>query len=364
MINMNKKIPKYVQISEHFKTLIHSGNIVPGNKLLSESEIAEKFKVSRHTVRQALMQLEKDGFIYKEQGKGSFCCYKQKKYENKTIAVLTTYISNYIFPSIICGIEEVLSDKGYTLLLFNTNNQKQKEKEYLRKIIDMDLGGLIVEPTMSALENINLSLYKELEQKKLPFILINAKYDEINSAFVIMDDVEGGYALTKYLIQMGHTDIAGIFKNDDLQGVNRQEGYMKALTEFEINSKSEFIGNYVTGEEQFSPYEFTRNLMRQNNKPTAIVCYNDQIASYVAQGIRDAGFKVPDDISIVGYDDSDIATSEVNLTTVRHPKSEMGKRAARYLINMIENIEDTPGYVYKPELILRNSATIPKRTKI
>ena len=361
MIKADENLPKYVQISEHFKELILSRDIALGDKLLSESEIVEKFKVSRHTARQALMQLEKDGFIYKEQGKGAFCCYKQKKDQNKNIAVLTTYISNYIFPPIISGIEEVLSAAGYTLSLFNTNNDKQKEGEYLNKIIDSDIDGLIVEPTMSALENINLPLYKELEKRKLPFIMINAKYDEIDPAYVTMDDVEGGYTLTKYLIQMGHRDIAGIFKYDDLQGRNRQDGYIKALSEFGIGSKSEYIGKYVTGEEEFLPYEFASNLLRRSNKPTAIVCYNDQIAFYVLQAVRDAGLKVPEDISIVGYDDSDMATAtEVKLTTVRHPKCEMGKRVARFLINMIENNEEKPYYVYKPELIVRNSATIPK----
>jgi len=361
MIKSDVNIPKYVKISEHFKELIESESIVLGDKLLSESAIVEKFKVSRHTVRQALLQLENNGYIYKKQGRGAFCCYKQKKAGNKNIAVLTTYISNYIFPHIISGIEEVLSGAGYNLSLFNTNNDKQKEGEYLNKIIDSDIDGLIVEPTMSALENINLPLYKELEKRELPFVMINAKYDEINPSYVIMDDVEGCYALTKYLIHMGHRDIAGIFKSDDLQGTNRQKGYIKALSEFGIGSKSEYIGKYVTGEEEFVPYEFARNLLRQKNKPSAIVCYNDQIAFYVLEAVSDTGLKVPDDISIVGYDDSDIATAtEVKLTTVKHPKSEMGKRAARFLINIIENNEEKPYYVYNPELILRNSATVPK----
>ena len=82
------------------------------------------------------------------------------------------------------------------------------------------------------------------------------------------------------------------------------------------------------------------------------------------QAVRDAGLKVPEEISVVGYDDSDIATAtEMKLTTVRHPKSEMGKRVARFLINIIENSEEKPYHIYKPELIVRNSATIPKVKK-
>lgn len=362
MINKDDNLPKYVQIFEYFKTHIKSGSIAFGDKILSESEIVLKFKVSRHTVRQALMQLERENYIYKEQGRGSFCCYKVTRNEKKNIAVLTTYISNYIFPPIISGIEEVLSSLGYTLTLFNTNNEKQKEGEYLSKVINSDTVGLIIEPTMSALENKNLDLYKELDKKRLPYIMINAKYDEINPAYVVMDDVEGGYILTKYLIQMGHKNIAGIFKNDDIQGVNRRLGYVKAMMEFNIDIQNEYFGNYGTGEENFLPYEFINSLLRKDKIPSAIVCYNDQIAFYALQAVRHAGLRVPEDISIVGYDDSDIATAtELKLTTVRHPKSEMGKRAARFLINMIEKQDDKPYYMYKPELVVRNSASVPKK---
>lgn len=363
MINNDEKLPKYLQIAEYFRELIISGDIKNGDKILSENEIAQKFEVSRHTVRQALMELEKENFIYREQGRGAFCAYKNKT-KSKNIAVLTTYISNYIFPPIISGIEEILSQMGYNLTLFNTNNEKQKEADYLKKIIEGDFQGLIVEPTTSALDNINLTFYNELDEKKIPYIMINAKYDDINPAYVIMDDTLGGYILTKYLIQMGHREIAGVFKKDDLQGVNRQKGYLRALDESGIEIKNEFICNYTTGEESFAPYEFTGKLIRRGNRPTALVCYNDQIAFYAIQAIRDAGLSIPEDISIVGYDDSDIAAAtDVKLTTVSHPKIDMGRRSARFLINMIESNEDKPFYVYRPELIVRNSASIPNQNK-
>lgn len=362
MINGDSNLPKYIQIAEYFKAEIKAGRIIINDRILSESEIVEKFGVSRHTVRQALMLLENEGFIYREQGRGAFCCYEEKIDINKNVAVLTTYISNYIFPPIISGIEEVLSLSGYTLTLFNTNNLKDREGEYLRRIIDSNISGMIVEPTMSAIPNVNLELYKELDAKNIPYIMINAKYEDIDPAFVVMDDIEGGYLITKYLIQMGHRDIAGIFKQDDLQGVNRSKGYEKALAEFGLEYRDEFVGGYSTGEESFLPYEFTSNLLRKNKRPSAIVCYNDQIAFDVQQAIRDFGLKIPEDISVAGYDDSDIATAaEVKLTTIKHPKEDMGKRAARFLINMIEKREEKPFYVYKPELIVRNSASVPQK---
>jgi len=356
MIENTEILTKYKKIAEYFKAEIIAGRINTGEQLLTENEIAAKFKVSRHTVRQALMELEKGEYIYKEQGKGTFCSPRNKNTKKKTIAVLTTYISNYIFPLIISGVEEVLSAAGYNLMLLNTNNEKQKEAEYLQKIIDNDVVGLIVEPTMSAYKNVNLNLYKELEKKGIPYIMINAKYDELDPAYVIMDDVYGGYLITKYLLQLGHRKIAGIFKQDDLQGVNRQLGYKKALEEFGIKYNGELINNYVTKEDTFAPYEFTSNLIHKSERPTAIICYNDQIAIHVLQATRDAGLQIPEDISVTGYDDSDIVmTTELKFTTVAHPKEDMGRRAARLLINMILGKVKKPIYVYKPELLVRSS---------
>ena len=356
MIGNTEKLTKYMKIAEYFKAEIRAGKISSGEQLLTENEIAAKFNVSRHTVRQALMELEKGGYIYKEQGKGTFCSSRDENTKKGTIAVITTYISNYIFPSIIYGIEEVLSAEGYNLMLLNTNNEKQKEAECLKKIIDNDIVGLIVEPTMSACENVNLKWYKELEKKDVPYIMINAKYDELDPAYVIVDDIEGEYLTTKYLLQLGHRKIAGVFKKDDLQGVNRQQGYKKAMEEFGVEFNSEFVNSFETNEETFAPYAFTSNLIRKKERPTAIVCYNDQIAIYVVQAILDAGLRIPEDISITGYDDSHISIStELRFTTVGHPKEDMGRRAARLLIGMVENNVKKPSYIYKPELLVRYS---------
>ncbi|GFP76041.1 GntR family transcriptional regulator [Clostridium fungisolvens] len=354
------KISKYMQIASFFKKEMEEGRIAYGDQLLTENEIVDKFSVSRHTVRQAFMELENNGYIKREQGKGTFCSYseKNKSNEQKTIAVLTTYISNYIFPSIISGIEEVLSSAGYNLLLYNTNNEKQKEKECLEKIIENGVAGLIVEPTMSAAENTNLAYYRELEKRNIPYIMINSKYKELSGPFVGMDDVEGAYILTKYLLQIGHKNIAGIFKNDDLQGLNREVGYLKALKEKEITTNDHNIGRYGTKEKEYFPQEFTNGLLRRKDRPTAIVCYNDQIAVQALQAIREEGLRVPEDIALVGYDDSYIATAtEVKLTTIRHPKEDLGRKASRMLMDVIEGRVDHSSYVYKPELIVRASTT-------
>ncbi|MDD3656160.1 MAG: GntR family transcriptional regulator [Atribacterota bacterium] len=348
-------IPKYYQLKEYLKDMIQSGGVLPKQKLPSESELIRQFKISRHTVRHAFSELENEGLIYKEQGKGTFCAYRGSKKERR-IAVLTTYISNYIFPYIIRGIEEILCESGFSFSIASTGNDKQREEECMKRLLEQDISGLIVEPTKSARPNLNLKYFQELERRGVPYIFLHATYPDLDSAYIIMDDEKGGYLATKYLLELGHRNIAGIFLSDDLQGVRRQTGFLSALKEYSISINNEYLGNYNT-EQLFSyPFHFSMDLLRKKNCPTAIVCYNDQITIQVIEAIRRSNLKIPVDISVVGYDNSNLAiATEVKLTTINHPKDEMGKRVARMIVDMIEGKEDKPAFIYQPELIIRSS---------
>jgi GntR family transcriptional regulator, arabinose operon transcriptional repressor len=355
LLDPNSILPKYFQLKEYLKKQMQQGEIAFEQQLPSENILAQQFKMSRHTVRQAFGDLENEGWIHREQGRGTFCVYQDKP-GGQTIAVITTYISEYIFPTLIRGIEEVLSAAGYILVLANTSNDKSKEAQCLENLLNQDIAGLIIEPTKSSKENTSINYFKEFDKRQIPYILLHAVFPDLDPAYIMMDDKTGGYLAAKYLLQLGHREIAGIFKIDDLQGIKRQAGFVEALAEYQLVAKPEFLGNYET-EQLFSyPYQFTRELLHRVSQPTAIVCYNDQIALKVMEAVRDEGLRIPDDISIIGYDDSSLAiASEVKLTTIKHPKAEMGRQTARFIIDMVENRIEKPRFVYQPELIIRSS---------
>lgn len=354
MIDPNNSAPKYHQLKEYLKNQITRGDLLPGEKLTSENTLARQFNLSRHTVRQALGELENEGYIYREKGRGTFC--SRPKTNAQSIAVLTTYISDYIFPSIIGGIEEILSTAGYNLILANTNNNKTKEAQYLENFLNQKIDALIIEPTKSALDNSNIKYYQELEARGIPYLMINAFYPDLDPAYLIMDDAQGAYLATTHLLQLGHRRVAGIFKDDDLQGVNRQTGFLSALKDHGIPENTAVIGNYSTEQMGTYPYQFIRSLLQKDLRPTAVVCYNDQIALEVLEAIRNEGLKVPDDISVVGYDDSSLATAtEIKLTTVRHPKADMGRQAAHNIVEMLTGHIEKPRFIYPSELIVRSS---------
>lgn len=357
-----KQMPKYLLLKQEILSWLHSGKLKPNDQMPSENEIAEQFQMSRQTVRQTFGELEQEGWLYRMQGKGTFVStpQSQKGRDVQTIGILTTYISDYIFPHIVRGAESALRARGYRLLLSSTDNDKDKEKESLNMMMSQPLSGLIIEPTKSAEGNPNLNFYLSLDYQHIPYLMINERYPEMNCPSLVVDDEDGGFKAAQHLIELGHRRIAGFFKTDDLQGVNRLKGFIRAHHHYQIPLLPENVIHYTTEEKREKPYASTLQLLSQNeDRPTAFVCYNDELAVHLLEAVRTLGLQIPQDVSIIGFDDSSLATAtEVKLTTLTHPKTDLGTDAAQLLLDMIENKRVSAretGKIYKPELIIRES---------
>jgi len=365
------QLTKYMIVKEKIKEWIAEGQVVPGEKIYSENELVKMFNVSRHTIRQAVGDLVHEGWLYREQGSGTYVSRKNlqetvtapprivSSSNGKVIGLITTYISDYIFPSIIRGIESYLTSQGYSLVLASTDNDIEKEKQCLETMLARNVDGLIIEPTKSSGYNPNINYFFEMEQRNIPYLMINQFYSQINPPYILLNDEQGGFIATDHLIQQGHKKIIGLFKTDDLQGVYRMKGFVNAFRENNIPFFPEMTITYSTENKQTVVQQTLKELLLNSEKlPTGIVCYNDQLALAVTDLLREMGLKVPDDISIVGYDDSYLATaSEIKLTSVVHPKMQMGIDAAKWIVSAIENnkFDRADSIIYQPELIVRES---------
>jgi GntR family transcriptional regulator, arabinose operon transcriptional repressor len=366
---------KYNMVKEQITDWITSGKVKPGEKIHSENELVKMFGVSRHTVRQAVGDLVHEGWLYREQGAGTFCSFKQEENQTtvppaqtngKNIGVITTYISDYIFPSIIRGIESYLSNQGYSLTFACTDNDIEKEKLCLQTMLNRNIDGLIVEPTKSSVYNPNIHYYLELEQRNIPYLMINQFYPQLAPPHIVVNDEHGGYIATEHLIKLGHRKIIGLFKTDDLQGVNRMQGFIRAFREHGITFFPDMVISYSTEDMNEKVKDQLNKFYSSDDKPTAIVCYNDQLALMVLDVLRNYQISVPDDVSIVGYDDSFLAeTFEVKLTSIAHPKMEMGIEAAKRIVSAVEGKDNNPqSIIYEPELVVRNSTAPVKSTDL
>ncbi|UTR12020.1 GntR family transcriptional regulator [Evansella sp. LMS18] len=359
---------KYSYVKSEIKSKILQGNILPHQKIGSETDLMKEYSVSRHTVRKAIGDLVVEGWIYKKQGAGTFCAdrsaaVQQQERRTKNIAVITTYFSDYIFPAIIRGAQSYLSENGYQVTVFSTNNDHEQERRCLEDVLAQQFDGLIVEPTKSSQPNPNINYYLNIERLGIPYVMIHAYYEELEPIHIVMDDEEGGRQQTAHLIEQGHRHILGFFKNDDIQGKLRTKGFIKAHREAGLTLSPQNIINYTTETMREVPRQVLRNRLSGNGeRPTAIVCYNDQLAVGLLDVLREKELSVPEDISIVGFDNSFLSiASEVKLTTIVHPQEEMGIQAANTLHQIIKNKESPIGeakirsITYKPTLKVRNS---------
>lgn len=352
--------PKYIIVKNSLKEQILAERYKINDRIPSESELSKLFSVSVHTIRQAVNQLVSEGYLIKIQGSGTYVSQRYLDSGNKqtkTIGLITTYVSEYIFPSIIRGIEEVLSQHNYSLLLASTYNDTKSERKNLEKMLNQNVDGLIVEPTQSSFVNPNLDCYLKIMQENKPLLMLHEEYDELSIPVIKMNDEKSGKMLTNYLIELGHRRIAIISKTDDKQGKIRLKGCLSALNQDNILFDQDYIITFETKSEDELSNKINE-VLHLDDQPTAFVCYNDQVAIKVIEEIQKNGKNVPADYSVVSHDDSYLSTAipSIHLTSAAHPKEEMGRRAAEWIINAVENKpvkSDT--IIFEPELKIRNS---------
>ncbi len=352
-----KELSKYATLANWIKEQIANGTLKHGDKLYSENELRDMFHLSRQTARQAVSVLEQDGVVERRRGSGTYILNsaQEKHPPTMNIGVISTYMDSYIFPKIMKGIETVLSANGYAMQLSLTHNQVENEARALQAMLDKHVDGLIVEPTKSALPNLNLPLYTEIYRKKIPLIFFNAYYEGTKFPHVCMDDLAAGKMATTCLLDAGHRHIAGMFQSDDRQGHLRYNGYVSALSERGIEVRSGNILWFTTEDISYIAEDFAR-IKRCLQGCTGLVCYNDKIACGIAAELRKNGIFVPDDLSLVGIDDAEIAAlCEVPLTSIRHPKEELGKTVAQNMLKKINNPKFNATATLEPSLVQRCS---------
>jgi len=356
--------PKYQVISDDLKSKILSGEYKIDEKIPTELTLQNKYQVSRHTIRKSISELSNKGFLKREKGSGTYVSRQYRSKNNtisnsKTIGVITTYISDYIFPSIIRGIEQRLNEDNYSLLLASTNNDVKQEKKALEMMLSNGVKGLIVEPTKSNLYNPNIAYYLSFKEHNIPFVMINASYEELDVPFLCLDDIQSGYLATKELIDNGHKNIGLISKMDDLQGKYRMKGYINALEKEGLKFQSENIFTYSTSTKARMFTDLKKFITHVRKSVTAIVCYNDEIGLEVVNVCNDLKISIPDQISIIGQDNSYISqNANIKLTTLTHPQEVMGRDAANWIIEKIRGIKELPyEKYYQPNLIKGETVT-------
>lgn len=282
-------------------------------------------------------------------------------HKTNTIGLVIPDINNPFFSNLAKTMENRLRELGYLLVLVNSNDVFQSEKELIHLLLNRGVDGLILVLSHEAYAY-EKELRAMLEEINVPFVLADRELHDFQGSQIFYDNRLGGYLATKELLQQGHRKI-GVMMNLH-QNINceyRYQGYLKALSEYGIKPKKEWN---VPTEFQFEDaYEKADNLL--NNKDiTGVVAGNDLIALGIIKRAREMSKKVPGDISIVGYDNlflNDLL--EVGLTSIEQDVGLLGKKAVEILLHLLETkehqqVELTPTLVKRASVENKKGATL------
>lgn len=354
---------KYEEIVEWITEQIESGELSEGERIYSENALVSMFQVSRQTVRHAISVLGKKGLVVSRRGSGTYVKDSSigitGKKKSMRLAIMMTYVDEYIFPSMINKMESVLSKAEYTLQIAFTHNSVERERNILKGFLKNDIiDGLLAETTKSGIPNPNLDIYRELQRKGIQIVFLNSSYPELDAIHVSMDDFWAGRTATKHLLQCGHQKIGAIFKMDDGQGHKRYAGYVSALMDHDIKIKDEYI-TWIDTVDLRNMENETERYLRRLKDCTACVCYNDEVAAKLISGCRREGIFIPENLSVVGIDNSDLAGyCEVPITSVNNPVIDLGKNAAEIMLALLNGEKLSENIELKSELVIRNSTRI------
>lgn len=333
---------KYEALARALRQMILSGTYGAGDLLPTEAVLTERFGVSRQTVRKALEQLAADGLIEKRQGSGSRVTGAVLLTRRRRVAVLLTYPGEYTHPTLLGDMRDVLARSGCEIRVFTTDDRVSDERTALLTILDGGFSGVITESVKTALPDPNLDLYAELTGRGVPAVFMRGACTEFDKVPRVDDgSYDGAYMLTRYLIERGRTKIGGIFKSDDARGHRRYLGFVTALNDSGIPVPDDAI-MWFSSEDRRAVLErgetalLRKYIEERTDGLSAVIVYNDEIAYHFIRELSAAHISVPEQLSVVSFDNSHYCTlCPVPMTSLGHDGVTEGTAAAELLLDAL-----------------------------
>lgn len=347
--------PKYEYIHRYLKNQIVRKKLVYGQYLPPERQLARNFGMSIGTIKKALHKLKAENYIQRRRGHGTQVSFAPDPATGrKAIVILIGSIKRSFFAEIYSGIQAELNRCDCNPILYETQALPDEERRFLQKYRALAHGFLIA-PSISSQ---NYDVYRQLMTAGVPFVFIDRYLPEINADAVVSDNIQGGYLAVRHLLQLGHRRIAVLKTGQAISVLHRIEGYRRALSEFGAPFDKRLVFSAVAGGFD-AAYGLAEIIRAEHPDVTAAFCPRDDSAWGCLEKLREMGVKVPEEFSVIGFDDNEDICSRVRprLTTVRQPKRQMGVAAAKLLLRRLES--KTKGEVeivsLPVELVVRES---------
>ncbi|MCS7241973.1 MAG: LacI family transcriptional regulator [Candidatus Caldatribacterium sp.] len=274
-----------------------------------------------------------------------------KKQESFTVAYLVPDIDNPIFAKVVRGIQDVMEEVSYDVFIYNTRFSDIKLSKHLASLLENHPRGIIISAWHSERVKEAVSF---LQSIGIPTVIVHSPRDIPGVDAILVDDVQGGYEATRYLLSIGHQRILSLGVVRSTTSMLREEGYRKAMEE--AGNSSEHL---ILKAPSFSPrdgYAIVRAFLDKGIPITAIFAHSDSLALGALEAVHERGLAIPQDISIMGFDGAYASFTVPRLTTMLIPNYEMGKKAAMLLLSRIQGTSSVPSQeLFAPTLFVQAS---------
>ena len=339
MTTIPPEIPVYVHIKRQLKNQIESGELPEGSRIPSELDLARQYGVSRNPTRQAMRDLEQEGYVTRAPGRGSFVAPPAQRQRvlqvggRRTVALACPELECRYTRSVVRAFIESAAQAGYHTMVYFLRFSNEAEFGFLADVPTGGIEGVAFWPQHASAEL--LSLLTKFRRSAFPFVLLDRYLRGIEADFVVTDNERVAYELTQALIGRGHKHIGLISSEmDNTTTEDRKTGYRRALEAAGLSHADDLIGVLKVGGEPVD--RVVSRIMARRGRPTAFVGANDGVTEKLAETLMALGYDIPGNIELATVDDNAIAeTMGIPMLTAAQAGSQMGRRGAEVLADRI-----------------------------
>ncbi len=282
-----------------------------------------------------------------------------KTNRSQTLGVIVSAIDDPFFSEILQGIDDVAQERGYSLFIAASQRSQQRERHIVRTMREQRVDGVILCSTPFSSEQ-----SKQLRADEIPLVVINNQSAEDYRYSIYHDDLDGSCQVMRHLSELGHERIAYLgYPHSGRTNAQRLQGYRGEMAAAGLT----ILDGYEVYAQTSDPaggQAAANQILALSPRPTAVFCYNDMLAIGLLRGLQDAGLRVPEDISLAGFDNITIsAFTTPPLTTLDQPKRTIGTQAAHLVLGLLEGVDNASPKIQtlKGTLLVRRSTTRPAR---
>jgi GntR family transcriptional regulator, arabinose operon transcriptional repressor len=357
-LDRNSGILLHIQVSNLLISRILDGEWPIGGMLPSEQQLCAQLGISRGTLRQALGELHRNGYVRREQGRGTFIArgqvrQNQSDLPSRTLAFLVPYVLDSFAPSLLMGVEHKAKEHGYSVLFHHVENSLVKQTEILSRLKYSGVAGIVLYPVDSI--HIDQAILG-IQEEHYPLVVVDRYFKQLTTDYVTADNFGGALRATQHLLALGHQRIGFLTSAEPAVTMeHRQLGYRQALVEADLVVDADDIW----GIECYPTMDMTplAPILSAVQRPTAVLAANDRLALALYKLCRTLHLRIPEDLAIVGFGDFGISAHlDPPLTSVALPTMAMGCKAAEVVMGRIDRtIVGPQQHMLPTSLIVRAS---------